>query len=117
MKISKCCGSSFTRNENEMFGGNYNICDKCGAFCDTIEQKIDNFFPKSMVDKYLENKSKKEKEEIKKEIEELKFDEEIQNDGGIKYNEAKNSSDALIQFGYNQALQEIKEAINKMIER
>jgi hypothetical protein len=42
MKISKCCGSSFTRNENEMFGGNYNTCDKCGAFCDTIEQPMQN---------------------------------------------------------------------------
>jgi len=70
MKISKCCNSKVLKKWNGY------LCTKCNHLCDTIEQKIDNFFPKSMVDKYLENKSKKEKEELKKEIEELKFDEE-----------------------------------------
>lgn len=78
---------------------------------DSDREQVDRYFP--LLKEFLSSQL----EEIKKEIEELKFDEEIQNDGGIKYNEAKNSSNALIQFGYNQALQEIKEVINKMIER
>jgi paraquat-inducible protein B len=38
MKKSKCCGAEIVEKENEMFGGKYFVCSKCGAFCETIDQ-------------------------------------------------------------------------------
>jgi len=38
MKKSKCCGAEIVEKENEMFGGKYFVCSKCGAFCETIEE-------------------------------------------------------------------------------
>jgi len=64
MKISKCCGSSFTRNENEMFGGNYNTCDKCGAFCDTIEQPMQNTPTPMQNNKQYSDLTQKEKDKL-----------------------------------------------------
>ena len=64
MKISKCCGSSFTRNDNEMFGGNYNICDKCGAFCDTIEQPMQNTRTPMQKDKQYSDLTQEEKDNL-----------------------------------------------------